>query len=35
MEQVLGTADSNPFTRLAREDDRRFEEMIARLTARL
>ena len=35
MEQVLGKADDNPFIHIAREETRRYEELIARVMARL
>jgi hypothetical protein len=35
MEQVLGKADESSFIRLAREESRRYEELIARVIARL
>ena len=35
MEQVLGKAEESPFIRLAREETKRYEELIARVMARL
>jgi hypothetical protein len=32
MEKVVGRLDDNPFIRLVREDEQRFEEMINKLT---
>jgi hypothetical protein len=35
MEQVLGKLNENPFIRLSREEDRRYEELIAKVMSRL
>jgi hypothetical protein len=35
MEQVLGKAEQSPFICLAREETKRYEELIARVMARL
>jgi hypothetical protein len=35
MEQVLGKPDENPFILLAREEDQHYEEMVARVIARI
>jgi hypothetical protein len=35
MEKVVGRLDDNPFIRLAREDEQKFEDMINKLTARI